>query len=294
MPEYISKYTGNEIDEGIRKSLESYNNSEIDKMITDLISDLDSKIKTIDNKLGKKAESSSLNSHINDRNSHISTEDRSSWNASAVTLGCKCLNFIENKHRDNITKNGITAAFQSDGGIKLSGTNTTEAFALIWNIAYPAATGAGSENDHKKHIPNGNYILKSTGNAGALIQIFGNRDDGSLELIEFTSDSDKEVTIDDTYAYNHVRIRISKGASFDETVIYPMLVPKGVEVSEFVPYRPTVQEQIDGLVTMERFLTHNDNSARHTNNSERAKWDGYEARINALTARIEALEGAKD
>lgn len=242
MNEYTSKFTGEEIDEGIEKSLESYEDSVV----------------------------------------------------AIATLGTKCLNFIENKYRDNITKNGITAAFQSDGGIKLSGTNTTEAFALIWNIAYPAATGAGSENDHKKHIPNGNYILKSTGNAGALIQIFGNRDDGSLELIEFTSDSDKEVTIDDTYAYNHVRIRISKGASFDETVIYPMLVPKGVEVSEFVPYHPTVQEQIDGLVTMERFLTHNENSARHTNNSERAKWNGYEARIKALTARIEALEGAKD
>ena len=204
MNEYTSKFTGEGIDEGIEKSLESYENSIV----------------------------------------------------ASATLGTKCLNFIENKHRDNITKNGITATFQSDGGIKLNGTNTIGVFVLIWNMAYPESTGSGNENDHEKHVPNGSYILKSTGTADASIQISGSSDTGSSVLIGSASETDAEITIDDTYAYNHVRMRIGAGASFNDTVIYPMLVPKGVEVSGFVPYRLTLQKQID-----------------------------------ALTARIEALEG---
>ena len=147
------------------------------------------------------------------------------------TVGKNLLEFDDNW--ESKTNNGVTVTNNHDGTITLNGTATSGTIAIA-NFA-DVSRWTSTQNDEKKHIPNGN--IKALGFAyGIRYQLVMSNVSGNSELVtKQLSSTDNTFTITNEYQYNWVRLYISSGSSFNNTVISPMIIFEG-EDETFEPY----------------------------------------------------------
>lgn len=133
---------------------------------------------------------------------------------------------------------GGAVTINSDGSITINGVQNITSIP-IGNLATGfIGTGVG-QNDGVKHIPNGSYILTTglTNPAGIAIQLYGtNQASGVNDLHPITAASTGSIfTIDDTYAYNYMRLAINAG-TYNNITIYPMIRRADITDATFAPY----------------------------------------------------------
>lgn len=171
---------------------------------------------------------------------------------SSLSIGLQRKNLLKNACA-NITRNGVEANINQDGGIVLKGFNNIgTAFVLYWNLQTGHNNGEDSQYiDNKKWLPTGEYILSGGGN-GYTIQIRSSQDnktDASLAATTLNSTEEIKFAITDNDKYIWCRIFISSSANFGDSgiTIYPMIRPIGITDNVYEPYIPNLQEQIDDL-----------------------------------------------
>jgi hypothetical protein len=133
-----------------------------------------------------------------------------------------------------LTVSGLTLTPLGDGGFKLNGTSTA-AGILIWNMSMANGGTSPTANQGVKTIPNGAYkftILKT----GLNTQVRGSNVASGGDNHIATSAVGEEFTIDDTYAYNWVRLQFENGVSFNNEVFYPMIRLSTETDASFAPY----------------------------------------------------------
>ena len=129
--------------------------------------------------------------------------------------------------------NGITAVFRNDGSILING-KTTATTMLVYNFALEEGGTSAGQNDMKKHIPNGTYTVRSF-SSSVSVQVQGAN--GSGTGTQIFSNYTGTLTIDDTYAYNWVRLYIGSGKTFSNANIRPMIIDVNEDSSTYTPSR---------------------------------------------------------
>ena len=148
-------------------------------------------------------------------------------------------NFLEVKKGVSGTVEGVTATVNEDGSITLNGTSTRDV-VVIGNLATGFFTAGAAQNDGKKHIPNGQYIITTglTTNIGVRLQVYGTNQSsgvgGISTIIQTTVES--TLTIDDTYTYNYARLFVEAG-TYDNVTIKPMIRFASETDSTYEPYQ---------------------------------------------------------
>lgn len=162
--------------------------------------------------------------------------------ASASVVG---KNFLEVKKGTSGTSGGVTTTINEDGSITLNGTATSNA-VVIGNLATGLFGTGVRQNDGKKHIPNGQYII-TTGvatNTGVRLQLYGtNQSSGTSDvqaIIQVQVES--TLTIDDTYAYNYARLFVEAG-TYNNVTIRPMIRLASETDSTYEPYNAQTTTQ---------------------------------------------------
>lgn len=151
--------------------------------------------------------------------------------------GGSSINLCENVIAPNttITRNGVTAVFQNDGSFILNGTTTT-ATLIAYNFALDGGGTTSTQNDQKKHLPNGTYTIRSFA-SNCNMQICASNTSGTASVTTVFQGTNGTYTVDDQYAYNWVRILISSGKTFSNVVVKPMIVLSTDDSSVYIPYR---------------------------------------------------------
>lgn len=131
-------------------------------------------------------------------------------------------NFIEN-NVTTIVRSEITATANADKSIIINGTSSGST-TVVSNFALGTYNTA-SQNDGKKHLPNGEYIVDTgTSNSGIKLQICASNNpsgnDGLSTL--YTKAGVGTIIIDDTYKYNWVRLNVQAG-TYNNVTIKPMI-----------------------------------------------------------------------
>lgn len=131
----------------------------------------------------------------------------------------------------NLLKNGVTSGstiasvltltVNADKSLTVNGT--TSGWQVIGNYFTGfLGTGAG-QNDGVKHLPNGTYRAK-VDTTGCSLQVYGtNASSGTGDLHSLGSGTDFTFTVDDTYAFNYVRLRIDAG-TYTNAKVYPRIM----------------------------------------------------------------------
>ena len=148
-------------------------------------------------------------------------------------------NFLGVKKGTSGTSGGVTATINEDGSITLNGTATSNA-VVIGNLATGYFGSGAGQNDGKKHIPKGQYIMTTglTTNIGVRLQVYGTNQSsgvGDISAIIQTA-VESMFTIDDTYAYNYARLFVEAG-TYDNVTIKPMLRLASETDSTYEPYQ---------------------------------------------------------
>lgn len=99
----------------------------------------------------------------------------------------------------NITQN-------ADGSYTMSGSTSSSARIAIPNF-WDWTRTTSTQNDQKKHLPNGKYYI-NCGNSSLKLQVCASNNSGNTGLQVIFQDYVGTVTIDDTYQYNWVRLNI--------------------------------------------------------------------------------------
>ena len=168
------------------------------------------------------------------------------------TLGYQRKNLLMNNCKTT-TKNGVTATVNDDGSITFTGSNTGSDFVLYWNIQTGAADSAAEQyTGNKKWIPNGKYKV-SGGHDGVTVQVRWSENNAlgsDTGLVASSKGSEPVFTVTDAHKYVWSRIFIAAGADFSTPVtVYPMIRPADITDYTYEPYKPSVQEQIDALIS---------------------------------------------
>lgn len=128
-------------------------------------------------------------------------------------------NKLENGVQDG-SAYGVSVVRNNDGSLTLNGTVSGNT-VVIGNIQTGIYGAVQDQNDGVKHIENGEYISSNGGIQSISVQIIGtNLSSGITDL--HTISGIGRFTIDDTYAYNYVRIVVSAG-TYNNVTIYPMI-----------------------------------------------------------------------
>lgn len=210
-----SRYTTAEIDAAIDLMLECYTREEIDKMLDERISQSEEKL-TAETSINR------------------------------ATIGYERVNYLRNT-AESRERNGVTATVNSDGSITLNGSNTTGSAFMLFSNLQAGTSINGTQFDHKKHIPNGKYIMSQGGVSGVTLQTrlsAALNDEGNYVSCG-TSDAILTVTDDNLYVWT--RILIGAGASFSDVTIYPMIRPDYVTDGTYRPYRASIEERLAAL-----------------------------------------------
>lgn len=174
------------------------------------------------------------------------SENTAETSINRATIGYERINFLKNTAA-SCERNGVTATVNADGSITLNGTNTAgSAFMLFSNLQ--AGTAINSmQFDHKKHIPNGRYIMSQGGVSGVTLQTRLSAAENSEGNYVSCGTSDAILTVTDDDLYVWTRILIGTGASFDNVTIYPMIRPDYVTDGTYRPYRASVEERLAAI-----------------------------------------------
>lgn len=217
-----SRYTTAEIDAAIDLMLECYTREEIDKMLDERVSQSEEKLTAA---LSENTAETSIN---------------------RATIGYERVNYLKNT-AESRERNGVTATVNSDGSITLNGSNTTGSAFMLFNNLQAGTTINGTQYDHKKHIPNGRYIMSQGGVSGVTLQTRLSATENSEGNYVSCGTSDAILTVTDDNLYVWTRILIGTGASFDNVTIYPMIRPDYVTDGTYRPYRASVEERLAAL-----------------------------------------------
>ena len=144
-------------------------------------------------------------------------------------------NKLESVEQTN-TLYGVTTNVNSDGSVTLNGTATSTVIA-VYNFAYDTGGNSSAQNIGKKCVPNGTYIVSGGILNQCRLQIIGsNNPSGTSGIVGLFDAPSGTVTIDDTYAYNWVRLYIAANAQFTNTTIYPMIRLTSESDATYAPY----------------------------------------------------------
>ena len=161
-------------------------------------------------------------------------------------------NFLGVKKGTSGTSGGVTATINEDGSITLNGTATSNA-VVIGNLATGYFGSGAGQNDGKKHIPNGQYIMTTglTTNIGVRLQVYGTNQSSGVGDIQAIIQSavGSTFTIDDTYAYNYARLFVEAG-TYDNVTIKPMIRLASETDSTYEPYNAqTITQDFNATLT---------------------------------------------
>lgn len=210
-----SRYTTAEIDAAIDLMLECYTREEIDKMLDERISQSEEKL-TAETSINR------------------------------ATIGYERVNFLKNTAASR-ERNGVTATVNADGSITLNGSNTAGSAFMLFSNLQAGTTINGTQFDHKKHIPNGRYIMSQGGVSGVTLQTRLSAVTNSEGNYVSCGTSDAILTVTDDDLYVWTRILIGAGASFSDVTIYPMIRPDYVTDGTYRPYRASVEERLAAI-----------------------------------------------
>lgn len=124
----------------------------------------------------------------------------------------------------------------TEDSITLNGTASSTAI-LSFNLAFSGAINA-KQSDNKKHLPNGTYVFGDLP-SGLRYQVYGSNsiDAGGADVVSIANSYSKEpFSIDDTYAYNWIRLWVNGGTVFSNTKIYPMIRLASDTDTTYEPY----------------------------------------------------------
>ena len=155
----------------------------------------------------------------------------SGWDGLNLTRSGK--NLVENNVNSSVVAS-FTITADTNKVLTLSGNNGTNLIA-VYNFSTNSVST--QQNDSKKHVPNGTWVVPSIcSNTGIRLQVLAsNRTDLSDVVTIFTGNSGT-FTIDDTYQYNWIRLFVNAGSYTNEKV-YPMIIPSSVTDTSYEPYQ---------------------------------------------------------
>ena len=162
------------------------------------------------------------------------------FTGAAVTRTGK--NFLEcNVSQVLSTSAGAELTPNGDGSFTVTSEDVTHAGTamLAYNLAASNGGKAVSQNDQKKHLPNGTYRFVVEGTSAVALQVCAANSAGSAaaDFSVLAAGTDIEFTITDEYAYNWVRLLAAKNRTLTKgTVIRPMIVRSSEEDPAFEPY----------------------------------------------------------
>ncbi len=123
------------------------------------------------------------------------------------------------------TSSGITFTFADDGVITLSGTATQNNTQNL--------TGSSTDTN-KLYLPAGTYVVSAENfGANSFIGVNVNATSGSYDAASNIAGSTFTVTDGD---YVYVKIRIESGATFNNTVVHPMIRLSSISDASWEPY----------------------------------------------------------
>ena len=171
---------------------------------------------------------------------------------SGVDVNVVGKNFLEVKKGTSGTSGGVTTTINEDGSITLNGT-PTRAIVLFGNLATGYFGSGAGQNDGKKHIPNGQYIMTTglTTNIGVSLQVQGTNQPSGVSDIQIITiaQTGSSFTIDDTYAYNYARLVLAAG-TYDNVTIKPMIRLASETDSTYEPYQgQTITQDFNATLT---------------------------------------------
>ena len=155
-------------------------------------------------------------------------------NSHSTSTVTRCgLNLLENNATVS-RSSAITIEKNSDGSIIING-ETSRNEIPIYNFKTNASLN--NQNNGEKTIPNGTWYV-STGNESANIrlQIIGsNSPQGTSGVAVIGNTNAGNITINDSYKYNWVRL-ILGADTYEDEIVYPMICPVSESDSAYIPY----------------------------------------------------------
>ena len=149
------------------------------------------------------------------------------------TLGYQSKNLLKNMAKSQ-TINGVTFTVNEDGSVTIHGTNTdTEKTAYI------------TLNSHIKTVYGQKYTASIATDqiSGVYMSIFDSQWVGAGRCnpkITFTENKNDG---------RNIRLSVEEGATVKNVTVYPMLRYADITDDTYEPYKPSVQEQIDVLIS---------------------------------------------
>ena len=162
------------------------------------------------------------------------TENKSNAATNRSTLGYQCKNLLKNTAATK-TVSGITFTVNDDKSVTLNGTSTAQA-----DFYLSGAWGSTSEILQKnKYITSIGVSQSSTFN-GFVMHCINN-------TTSIGSPSCNYPSLAVNSAITAVYISVSKGYTFSNYKLYPMIRYADITDDTYEPYQPSVQEQINAL-----------------------------------------------
>lgn len=183
-------------------------------------------VKALDAAIGKKANQSVLETHMDNEYIHVDANKQEKWNGYEQQIADlnnnlalqSTDNLIPYPHKDStMTSNGITWTDNSDGTITANGTATADSIFLLQGFSVPAGT----------------YTVSGSPNiTNCRIQLMGSND----WSMHSTAGSKNTITYSADKAYTYCRCIILKGTTVKDAVFKPQL-ERGNVAHAYTPYR---------------------------------------------------------
>lgn len=142
-------------------------------------------------------------------------------------------NLLENNYQGSTTAN-YTLERNADGTFTLNGTVSSTTIAIA-NFAMSQGS-TSNQNDQKKHLKNGTYFFTTNNRRTSIgLQILASNVAGTSNIATLAAATEGTVTIDDTYQYNWIRLRISAGTYTNE-IIAPVVCLSTETDTSYAPY----------------------------------------------------------
>ena len=137
------------------------------------------------------------------------------------------------------TANGVTVTKNADGTYTLNGTATAQT-AIILNFASPDAV-VNTQNDEKSHVRPGTYTVSGLVTDTKLYIIAANNPGNTgVEAIASFLPATPTATVPSGWKYTWIRLTVLKNATFNNTIVHPMLRPSEIEDDTWEPYKAAV------------------------------------------------------
>ena len=111
------------------------------------------------------------------------------------------------------------------------------------------ATDLANQYDNYLLLPSGNYIISGGIEGKTDFQVFFSSTENT-ESTYIKLGAGGSFTVPEGTLYVWVRFRIAKGSVFDNETVYPMIRRAEISDDTYVPYKPTLQQQIDEIRDM--------------------------------------------